>query len=95
MSVFVAVVLFGYLTPWTWTGFTGNTLWDWLGLLALPLAVAMIPVIRELHARWRRREVLIATAALLLFAVPVLGGYVGNWTWTGFEATRCGTGCIC
>ncbi len=84
-TAFVAVVLFGYLTPWTWTGFTGNTLWDWLGLLALPLAIALIPVIREVHARWRRRDWLIVIAALLIFLVPVLGGYLGNWTWTGFR----------
>lgn len=85
LTAFVAVVLFGYLTPWTWTGFTGNTFWDWLGLLALPLAVALIPVIRELHARWRRRDWLILIAALLLFLVPVLGGYLGSWSWTGFR----------
>lgn len=85
LTVFLAVVLFGYLTPWTWTGFTGNTLWDWLGLLALPLAVALIPVIRNLHSTWRRRDWLLLTAALLLFLVPVLGGYLGNWSWTGFR----------
>lgn len=85
LTSFVAVVLFGYLTPWTWTGFTGNTLWDWLGLLTLPLAVALIPVIRSLHARWRRRDWVILIAALLLFLVPVLGGYLGNWAWTGFR----------
>ncbi len=85
LATFVAVVLFGYLTPWTWTGFTGNTLWDWLGLLALPLAVALIPVIHEVHARWRRRDWLILIAALLIFLVPVLGGYLGNWSWTGFR----------
>lgn len=85
VTAFAAVVLAGYLTPWPWTGFPGNTLWDWLGLLALPLAVALIPVIRELHAKWQRRDWLIVIAALLLFLMPVLGGYLGNWTWTGFR----------
>ena len=85
LTAFLAVVLFGYLTPWTWTGFTGNTFWDWLGLLLLPLAVALIPVIPGLRARWRRRDWLILIAALLLFLVPVLGGYLDNWTWTGFR----------
>ena len=28
----------GYWLDWTWTGFPGNTLWDWLHLLVLPLA---------------------------------------------------------
>jgi hypothetical protein len=85
VTAFAAVVLAGYLTPWPWTGFPGNTLWDWLGLLALPLAVALIPVICEVHARWQPHDWLIVIAALLLFLVPVLGGYLGNWTWTGFH----------
>jgi len=29
----------GYAWRWTWTGYQGNTLWDWLQLLLLPLVV--------------------------------------------------------
>jgi hypothetical protein len=29
---------------WKWTGFRGNTLWDWLHLLLLPLLLPMIVV---------------------------------------------------
>jgi hypothetical protein len=32
----------GYLLGWTWTGFTGNTLWDWLGLFLVPF---LLPVV--------------------------------------------------
>lgn len=36
----------GYVVPWRWTGFTGNTLWDWIDLLvvpfALPVAVTLV-----------------------------------------------------
>ena len=41
------VVIAGYTVPWAWTGFTGNTLWDWLHLLLLPLLVpvVLIPVL--------------------------------------------------
>jgi hypothetical protein len=39
LAVFVLVVVLGYAVPWGWTGFTGNTLWDWFGLLFLPLSL--------------------------------------------------------
>jgi hypothetical protein len=28
--------------PWSWTGFSGNTLWDWLHLLLLPLLIPAV-----------------------------------------------------
>jgi hypothetical protein len=41
-------VLAGYLAHWRWTGFTGNTAWDWLHLLLLPLLVpaVIVPLLR-------------------------------------------------
>jgi hypothetical protein len=30
------VVILGYAVPWGWTGFRGNTLWDWFNLVFLP-----------------------------------------------------------
>lgn len=41
-AAFAALVVAGYLVPLNWTGFPGNTLWDWLGLLLLPLLVPAI-----------------------------------------------------
>ena len=38
-----------------WTGFVGNNLWDWLNLVALPVAVALIPVARDLRREWSSR----------------------------------------
>ncbi len=32
------------VSPWAWTGFTGNTLWDWLHLLLLPLLLPVVVV---------------------------------------------------
>ena len=32
----------GYAWRWTWTGYQGNTLWDWLQLLLLPLVFPTI-----------------------------------------------------
>ena len=34
---FAVCVFGGYVWGWAWTGFQGNTLWDWLHLLILPL----------------------------------------------------------
>lgn len=50
---FALVVVAGYLVPWRWTGFTGNTLLDWVSLLivpfALPVTIAVVLATAE-HA---------------------------------------------
>ena len=85
VAVFAVLVLLGYTVPWVWTGFRGNTLWDWFGLIALPLAVALAPVVDDLRRRWNHRYTLTALAAGCAFAAVVLGGYLANWKWTGFR----------
>lgn len=50
LAVFVALVLAGYLVPWKWTGFTGNTAWDWIKLLLLPVLVPTVLLPRLLDA---------------------------------------------
>lgn len=82
---FAVLVLAGYTIPWGWTGFVGNRLWDWLELLVLPLAVALSPLVLELRDTWTRRYSFVALAAAAAFAVVVIGGYVGDWGWTGFR----------
>ena len=84
MLVFVCVVLAGYLVPWGWTGFVGNTLWDWLNLAALPLAVALIPVLVELRSDWGRRHAAALAGAVGVFVAVVVAGYLAPWRWTGF-----------
>jgi hypothetical protein len=84
MLVFVCVVLAGYLVPWGWTGFVGNTLWDWLNLAALPLAVALIPVLVELRPDWGRRHAAALALAVGVFVAVVVAGYLAPWRWTGF-----------
>jgi hypothetical protein len=84
LSAFAVLVLAGYLIPWGWTGFVGNRLWDWLELLVLPLAVALSPLLLEWRDSWTRRYSLVALTAAAAFAVVVVGGYVGDWSWTGF-----------
>ena len=84
VTAFVCVVLAGYLVPWDWTGFVGNTLWDWLNLGALPLAVALIPVLLELRSEWGRRHAVALSIVAVVFIAVVLVGYLARWAWTGF-----------
>jgi len=84
---FAALVLAGYLVPWSWTGFTGNTLWDWLELALLPVVLAtagLWPSYAELRARHR----LVLGLAAAAFLVVVLCGYLVPWDWTGFSDNR-------
>jgi hypothetical protein len=93
VAVFVVLVAAGYLVPWGWTGFVGNTMWDWLNLAALPVAVALIPVLLErrpdsapptpAHPAHPRRHAA-GLAAGAIFIALVLAGYLAHWRWTGF-----------
>jgi hypothetical protein len=80
-----AFVAIAYSLHWTWTGFPGKTLWDWLTLLVLPLVLVTLPLWlgrrRTIHRGWR----LALAAALAGFVVTVFGGYVLDWEWTGFH----------
>jgi hypothetical protein len=83
-AAFVVLVAAGYMVPWGWTGFVGNTLWDWLNLAALPVAVALIPVLLELRPHWGRRHAAGLAAGAAVFTALVLAGYLAHWRWTGF-----------
>jgi hypothetical protein len=83
LVAFGCLVLAGYLVPLRWTGFTGNTLWDWLELALLPFVLATAsfwPSRDDLHAT--HRAVIGSVAAV--FAVLVLAGYLVPLGWTGF-----------
>jgi hypothetical protein len=41
-AAWVLTVVGGYAWAWAWTGYEGNTLWDWLQLLLLPLVFPTI-----------------------------------------------------
>jgi hypothetical protein len=84
---FACLVLAAYLVPWEWTGFTGNTLWDWLELALLPVVLAtatLWPAPGELR---KRHWTLIGVGASGFFAV-VLAGYLVPWSWTGFSDNK-------
>lgn len=83
LVVFAALVLAGYLVPMSWTGFTGNTLWDWLTLALLPLVLATSTVWRR-PPRWTRHHTGLLVGAAAVAVVLVLAGYLVPWAWTGF-----------
>jgi hypothetical protein len=41
-AAWILTVIGGYAWAWSWTGYEGNTLWDWLQLLLLPLVFPTI-----------------------------------------------------
>lgn len=84
-------VIAGYLVPLNWTGFHGQTLWDWFELLLLPAALATtmaltsmrLPLPKVLRSlRPYQKGIMAALAAGWI--VTVIGGYVLGWTWTGY-----------
>src|SRR6476646_416566 len=63
VGVIAVGALGGYLGGWARTGFRGNTLWDWLHLLVLPVVLALLPL-------WLRTRSRLEMVWLLAFAVP-------------------------
>ncbi len=84
------LVIGGYGLAWTWTGFGGNRLWDWLHLLVLPIVVGLSPLwfSRRQRAALGGRGRTLAGVAIAIFALLVLGGYRWGWTWTGFAGNK-------
>jgi len=83
LALFALLVLAGYLVPLPWTGFTGNTLWDWLSLALLPLVIATA-TLWEHPGEWLGRHRLAVGVAAVVGAIVVLAGYLVPWDWTGF-----------
>ena len=91
----VALVLWGgYSHRWPWTGINGHTatLWDWLKLLLLPMAVAILPIWANRDARLDSRVKAGALVAAGLFGLVVLAGYLVPWGGPALSATTSGTG---
>ena len=84
-GVIAVCALGGYLGGWAWTGFRGNTLWDWLHLLVLPVVLALLPLWLRTRSRLELVWLLTFAATAVVFLVLVLGGYVLGWAWTGFR----------
>jgi len=81
----LVLALGGYLGGWRWTGFRGNTLWDWLHLLVLPVTLAFLPLWLRTHERDHRRWAVALAVGVTTLIVLAVGGYGFGWAWTGFR----------
>ena len=79
-----------YAFNWTWTGFKANdTVWDWLNLLLIPIALASVPIWfmaeEEQQRIWLAQLKWVFLASVVILAVLFIGTYAFNWFWTGFK----------
>lgn len=73
----VAFVLWGgYGAHWSWTGINGHTatLWDWLHLLLLPAAFALLPILLKRRRHLTSRQKSFALLGLAVFVLLVVIG---------------------
>jgi ABC-type glycerol-3-phosphate transport system permease component len=83
---FAVAVVGGYREGWTWTGFADNgTLWAWLDLLVLPVALALLPLWYTTHEAFRESWRVAAALAVVAAVILLVGGYGLDWAFTGFR----------
>lgn len=85
LGLFIALVVAGYTIPWDWTGFVGNTVWDWLGLVLLPLTLSVLAALEFDVRSVKTSHLVFITAFVVVITVLAIGGYTAGWDWTGFE----------
>ncbi len=90
LVILVVLEIGTYAFNWTWTGFKANdTVWDWLKLLLLPIALAAVPIwftAEEGQQRiWLAQLKWVFLASVVILAVLFIGTYAFNWFWTGFK----------
>jgi hypothetical protein len=85
LLVAIGFVLAGYLAPLVWTGFKGNTLWDWLTLTVLPLTLITVNAWPKAGREFRRAHKVGGATLGVAFVVTLIGGYAANWAWTGYR----------
>ncbi len=84
--VLVVLVIGGYTLNWTWTGFKGNTLWDWLRLLILPVVLSTVTIWFTKRPKWRVEWTVLLAGVVLVLVVLAIGSYAFNWKWTVLPA---------
>ena len=82
---FAGFVVAGYLIPLKWTGFRGNTLWNWFLLLVLPLTLVVTGAWRKSGRVLRPHHKAALTVLAVGWIVSLIGGYVWTWRWTGYQ----------
>jgi hypothetical protein len=89
IMAFTGFVLAGYLVPISWAGFSDQKLWNWIGLLVLPAALAITAALTGRGIRYQGRllrpyESGLVIALVAGWIVTVIGGYALRWAWTGY-----------
>jgi hypothetical protein len=82
---FTVFVIVGYLAPLSWTGFSGNTLWDWFELIVLPVAVISVRAWPTAGRPVRAYHKATVAGLTLAWVATLVGGYDANWSWTGYQ----------
>lgn len=85
MLLLVVLLIASVTFNWNWTGFRSATLWDWLNLLLLPLALTTLMVWVSIRPTWQPHWTALAAVLLLVFAITIFGGYAFDWKWTGYH----------
>jgi hypothetical protein len=83
--VFAVFVVAGYLKPIGWTGFRGQTLWNWLLLIVLPLSVMTVRAWPDTSRKVRRHHIGLIAVFGFALTITIVGGYAGSWAWTGYK----------
>lgn len=89
LAAFVVFAILAYALDWEWTGFPGNTLWDWLQLLLVPLALNAATIWYSGGGRLPLSErrlfrLGLSIALALVVLVVIAAAYRFRWAWTGF-----------
>jgi uncharacterized membrane protein len=84
-AAFAVFVAAGYLVPLNWTGFAGNTLWNWLSLLLLPVAVTCARLLPSMVRSLRPSHRVAVAGVAAIWCLTIVGGYAWHWTWTGYQ----------
>jgi len=85
LVAFTGLVVAGYLIPLNWTGFSGNTLWDWLELILLPVAVTSARFLPSALHSLRPYHNGVIALIVRGWTVTIIGGYALSWYWTGYQ----------
>lgn len=85
IAAFTGLVIAGYMIPLNWTGFPGNTLWDWFALVLVPVAVASVRLVPSAVRSMRPYEKGIIVFIASGWIVTIIGGYGLGWSWTGYH----------
>ena len=85
IAAFTVFVIVGYLAPLQWTGFPGQTLWNWFELIVLPVAMISVRAWPAAGRRVLARHKATAAVLALVWVGTLIGGYGGHWNWTGYQ----------